>query len=287
MKLDGVTIPIEERDFGETSDLALRLYFTDLRHILAIVAFGAVPGLALAYLAPRYTPDGFLVTLAYLYLAMPIVGGVIVAGEGPRAFGESLSAGRAWRAFKPHFASVIARIYPVRLVILAVGAFLYASEPASLALVLIFVPFVSSSSTFVREAIVLEKLQGERLRRRIKDLRRSDVGGGAFGRYLQMLGLYAVTCGLLFLLVDLFCGYVLRYPIFLSRFTWENAFRSSVYLLRGDVRVVVVLQMIFWAVYPWARLTLFLSYLDQRIRRECWDLELDARIQAAKLEGLQ
>jgi len=48
--------------------------------------------------------------------------------------------------------------------------------------------------------------------------------------------------------------------------------------------VVVTLQIAMWLTYPIIRLAWFFCYLDQRIRNECWDLDLQCRVEAVRLE---
>ena len=54
--------------------------------------------------------------------------------------------------------------------------------------------------------------------------------------------------------------------------------------LFSDPFAGTVLQVCFWCVTPLARLTWFFMYLDSRIRRECWDLDVAFQIEARRLE---
>jgi hypothetical protein len=46
-----------------------------------------------------------------------------------------------------------------------------------------------------------------------------------------------------------------------------------------------VLVSVLWIVYPVIRLAWMFCYLDVRIRKEGWDLEIDFRVEARRLEG--
>jgi hypothetical protein len=48
--------------------------------------------------------------------------------------------------------------------------------------------------------------------------------------------------------------------------------------------VVSALSATAWLVYPLARLAWFFCYLDARIRKEGWDVELAFRIEAGRLQ---
>ena len=49
---------------------------------------------------------------------------------------------------------------------------------------------------------------------------------------------------------------------------------------------MTAIQFTIWLPYPVIRLAWFFCYLDQRIRNECWDLQLQFRAEAARLEEL-
>jgi hypothetical protein len=51
-----------------------------------------------------------------------------------------------------------------------------------------------------------------------------------------------------------------------------------------DPLVVSALSATAWLVYPLARLAWFFCYLDARIRKEGWDVELAFRIEAGRLQ---
>jgi hypothetical protein len=46
---------------------------------------------------------------------------------------------------------------------------------------------------------------------------------------------------------------------------------------------VVALASTWWLVYPLARLAWFFCYLDARIRREGWDVEIAFRVEARRI----
>ena len=57
-------------------------------------------------------------------------------------------------------------------------------------------------------------------------------------------------------------------------------------LILDDPAFLTALQLALWLPYPVVRLAWFFCYLDQRIRNECWDLQLQYRVEAARLEEL-
>ena len=53
-----------------------------------------------------------------------------------------------------------------------------------------------------------------------------------------------------------------------------------------DPLVTTVIHALLWAFYPLIRIAWFFCYLDVRIQKEGWDVELDFRIEAQRLEAL-
>ena len=54
-------------------------------------------------------------------------------------------------------------------------------------------------------------------------------------------------------------------------------------LLSYDPLLVVALASTWWLVYPLARLAWFFCYLDARIRKEGWDVEIAFRVEARRI----
>ncbi len=57
-------------------------------------------------------------------------------------------------------------------------------------------------------------------------------------------------------------------------------------MLFYDPLVVATLCGTLWLVYPIARLAWFFCYLDARIRKEGWDVELAFRIEGRRLQSI-
>jgi len=293
MKLDQVTIPIEPRFLGESIDLAAALYRKDFRQVLGLTMLFAGPALLLGWLLNFLAGMGLLTNLVIFYFLSPLLGAVLVAGEGPRVFGEQFTARGALSRFSSHATRLILYLWVSRTVLLGVGLLLYAIEPL---LLFVFCPaalFLSRDSTLIREVILLEQPKGTSLHRRINALRRGGppaVSGQMFETQL----FFSCVVVILFILIDLTLGFVLGMPVLLGRLPVEDITRLPVediglvlpYLLGSDPWVIFVLMATMWIVYPLARLTLFLCYIDIRIREECWDLELDFRVEARRLEGV-
>jgi hypothetical protein len=92
----------------------------------------------------------------------------------------------------------------------------------------------------------------------------------------------------LFLLIDLLSTLLLNRPIFFAIAFDESRDGRDVFmqLTHDDPAFLTTIQLALWLPYPVIRLAWFFCYLDQRIRNECWDLQLQYRAEAARLEEL-
>jgi hypothetical protein len=82
-------------------------------------------------------------------------------------------------------------------------------------------------------------------------------------------------------------GLVFSVPILFGRITGEFFVDDVGFLLMHDPLVVTTICATLWLAYPLARLAWFFCYLDTRIRKEAWDVELDFRIESQRLEATQ
>ena len=102
------------------------------------------------------------------------------------------------------------------------------------------------------------------------------------GRWMGAVLFYGVALVVVFTLVEAAAYALFGVEIFFARVLaagdWIPGFLN-------EPRAVIVTQALLWLGYPLARMALFFCYLDVRTRKECWDLELDFRIEARRLEG--
>jgi hypothetical protein len=285
MKLDQVTIPIEPRFLGESIDLAAALYRTDYRQVIGLTLLFGAPALLLGWLLNVFAGMGLWSHLVLFYFLSPLLGAVLVAGEGPRVFGEPFTVRAALSRFAAHLPRLLICLWTPRAVLCGIGFCLYAMEPRLLVVFLPAALFLSRHSTLTREVILLEQLQRGRLHRRVKDLNRGRPAV-VIGQVLGTQIFFGCVVVIVFILIDLTSNVVLGMPVLLGRLPFEDLGSALPHLLGSDPRVILILMATMWIFYPLARLTLFLCYIDIRIREECWDLELDFRVEAQRLEAL-
>ena len=116
------------------------------------------------------------------------------------------------------------------------------------------------------------------------------AGDAAFGACFTIGFFGAIAVLSLFVLADKGVEFFLGVPIFWGRVSSDVPaavlFQEALNLIRYDPLAITAFHATLWLVYPVARLAWFFCYLDVRIRKECWDVELDFRIEAQRLESL-
>jgi hypothetical protein len=158
---------------------------------------------------------------------------------------------------------------------------------------------------FVAESKMLasldEQLRGQGLRALVK-----KEGGDLFVRSWLILGFCSLLAIVVFFTIDRACQDILGYPILIGRIgqvvpleklnggprgadffaTLGALIASSARMLLQDSRCLTVFAAAVMLVYPIVRLAWFFCYIDLRVRRDCWDMELLFRQEARRLEGL-
>lgn len=267
MNLENVTIPIEPRTTGGCLDLAIGFQRMHARRIAQLTALLAVPALALTYYLATLTDYGLLWSLLLFYLLSPIVGAWLAVGAGYRVFGEAFTVRGALRAFAPQAARLVVLLWWYRL----------AAVLASVGIVTGFL--VAARGGNLPEAVLLERLEGQRLRRRLGELSR----GIQTSPVISLVNIWAYTLAAVistFLLLHFAADFLFDTPVW---FHSGEGITGALDRLTYHPVTVTALGACLWAFYPVARLAWFFCYVDQRIRNECWDVELDFRREARRM----
>ena len=124
MKLDGATIPIRARSLPLCLDLAVAFCQAHFGALLALVLRFAVPCVAVSCLLAWVTEIGFFLGLVLFFVVSPALGALLVAGVGPRVFGEPFTVNRALAFFRARSGRVLSALLWPRI-FLALGGLLY------------------------------------------------------------------------------------------------------------------------------------------------------------------
>ncbi|WP_417850597.1 hypothetical protein [Thalassoglobus sp.] len=274
MKLDGAIFAIEQRSVGGCIDLAIAFYREHFLSILQLLVWFAVPSIALTWWLVSSESATLTEALLLFFVESPFFGAALVAASGHRAFGEPFSPWVGIKALwrRLFFFGVLVVIVKF-LTFLGFFAFIF---PAYL---------ISTRYGFLSEILFLENCPARKYETRLSDLMNQNFKN-LVGRLVYILFFFSSVMTSLFLLVDLGASTLFGMPVLFRRVSSiEYMADELLTLLTVDPLVAVVLVSLCWLVYPVARLAWMFCYLDVRIRNEGWDLEIDFRVEAQRLEG--
>ena len=271
MKVEDCIVSVERRSIGGCIDLSFVFARQFILPLSALTLCFAVPSTLLAWLVGESIGRDILIpcTVVFAFFST-MLGGAMIAAVGPQVFGVPMSTMSALRGLG-------SRIVPYAL--LAILA-----RCTGLCLIVPIV-FAMAWCGHLPEVMFLERTPLSQIRERLSWLGR----GGGYSRNVSRLvtlscfwALFAVG---LFLMIDLLSGWVFNAPIFFGTIAPGPDMRQALLSrIIDDPLVVVTLHVAMWLTYPIIRLAWFFCYLDQRIRNECWDLDLQFRVEAVRLE---
>lgn len=304
MMSDPAGIGLEPRTVSNCLDLAVRYTGRRLRSLLGIWLLIAIPVCCTTYLLMDVLQLDLRVALALGYFGSVPLGGLIVQGAVPELAGERLTFRRTVGAANRQLGRTLL-VATVNRVIIASGpaVFLYRPSWSSFALGACLTLFpgwwLAVRSGFVFERGCLPRLDQRRHTRRMRDLITDSFRhllDAAFRVNLFSVLIWIVLITTLEFLLDL----LLR-----TSFLWSplkqlwtaGEFRMGT---RGDLLqfldyatdyvlhapgVATMLCALALLVYVIGRLAWFFCYLDARVRRDCWDLEMRFLQSVEQLRG--
>jgi hypothetical protein len=274
MQLDGALFAIERRSAGGCIDLAVAFFREHMLTLMQLTACFAVPCCAFVWWVTEQTDAGLFTSVVVFACVSPLLGGALAVGGGQRVFGAPLTVSgcltKLWkRVFTLMFVSLVVR--------LGCGLFVWVFIlPAVL---------LANRYGFMAELLYLEQVKWSKAEKRISVLTKgyfSDLTG----RLLIISFFYMITVISLFAIADTVGTLLLGSPILFSRLTFGPDWLPEMWdLLWTDSLITTVMHASLWLAYPICRLAWLFCYLDLRIRREGWDIDLDCRIEAKRLEA--
>ena len=274
MRLDGAIFAIEQRPIGGCIDLAIVFLREHIVSILQLLACFAVPSVVLTWWLIDHHEWSLQSCLLIFALECPLFGGALVAAAGHRVFGDRFSPLNGLRELSRRWLLYSALMLVVRLITLAGSCCGILPGYA-----------VAARYGFLAEVLLLEVCPARRFESRLSDLM-NQTFIGLVGRLITLTAFFSIAVVSVFVLVDVACGTLLGLPILIGRvsgdvFAYEDKMMT---LLTSDPRVAAVLIAVAWLIYPVTRLAWMFCYLDVRIRKEGWDVELAFRVEARRLE---
>jgi len=277
MKVEECIVSVERRSFGGCLDLAFVFGREFAGPLFRLWLICAVPSCAVVWLMVSGSTDMLIPSIMVFMFFSAIFNSLLVACMGPQVFGVPISVRAAVRAWRKRFWSWLLLTFVTRIFQFLSG------------FCLIFpCVFVTAFAGHVPEVLLLEQAKVNSVITRLNWL----SGGGAYsrniGRILALFAYWAIMSFGLFLLMDFISTSLFNRPIFFSILFEESSSGRDVFLqlTHDDPAFLTLIQLALWLPYPIIRLTWFFCYLDQRIRNECWDLQLQYRAEAVRLEEL-
>ncbi len=273
MRLDGAIIAIEQRSVGGCIDMAVVFLREHLMAVFRLVLCFALPSVLLTWWLIAEQEWTTWTCLFLFAIESPFCGAALVAAAGRRAFGERFSTRTGLRHVLQRILPLLILLPVVRL--LTIGALFVGLLPGYA---------IATRYGFLSEVLLLELCPLRNYETRLNDLLNATFWK-LLGQLVIVLIFFCATVVSLFVCVDLLADALFSWPILAGRLTgWAYFFSETETLLTVDPRVGTVFVAVLWLVYPVARLAWMFCYLDVRILKEGWDVELNFRVEARRLQ---
>lgn len=279
MRFDQVTVPLVPRTTSNCIDLAVCFLREHLGPISRLWATVALPACVLVYVLVDRFECRLPTALLVLFFATSPLGVLLMTGAAPCAFGEPFTWRRTWAHLGWRGAAALGWGLILRCLV-ALGLVLFIFPGCLLA---------------VRTGFFVEQAALSKLARHLHDRRTDELLKGELGDLFVRAAGIGMFCTLLWfvllLTMDFVSSNLLGLPILLGRMKLDIAYVSDFgdfldYLFRflwRDPIVVTSAIAVALLVYPLGRLAWFFCYLDVRVRRDCWDMELQILQEAERL----
>lgn len=277
MKVEDCIVSVERRTLGECLDLAIVFTREFAAPLFRIWLVCAVPACALVWLLTSSNTDMLIPSLLIFLAFSSLYSSLSVASVGPQVFGVPMSLKSGLRLWRRRFfswlvLSIVARFFQF------ISGFCF------------ILPSVITTAYVGHypEVLLLEDAPLSKISSRLQWL----SGGGGYGRsqarLFGLFGFWAIIKHGILLTLDLVAATLLNHTSFTSQLLSANAHfdENLAQLVFDDPMFLTALQLALWVPYPIIRITWFFCYLDQRIRNECWDLQVQLRAEASRLEQL-
>ena len=277
MKVEDCIVTVERRTTGGCLDLAFVFAREFCGPLFRLWLICAIPSCVLVWLLASVSAGMFLWSAVIFLFFSSVFSSLLVACMGPQVFGVPISVKASLKAWRSRFWAWLLLSFVMRFM-QSVTGFCFVVPSI----------FVTAYAGHIPEVLLLEQSPVNSVTKRLSWL----AGGGGYARNLgRLLGLmlfWAVLSFGLFLIIDFLATTLFNMPLFFKIAFDSSRSPGDVFsqLLYDDPKVLTAIQLTIWLPYPVIRLAWFFCYLDQRTRNECWDLQLQFRAEAARLEEL-
>jgi hypothetical protein len=280
MNFDRVSISLVPRTTADCLDLAVMFISRRLPVMMLLWCAVAVPSCFCVYLMCSLFEADALWAAAVVFFASSPLGVCLGLVAVPSAFGEPFSLQTLWRRLRRGSSMLLLKGIAWRFVIW-------------FGLLLCLIPgcWIAVRTGFFVEKACFSKRARKLHDRQTDDLLKEETGNLLY-RGLWILAYCLLLWGVLFVSLDVACSVLFAVPILFGRiFTADSVFRPDVMiellfdLMWYDPLVLTALTATALLVYPVGRLAWFFCYVDLRVRRDCWDMQLRFAEEAKRLEA--
>lgn len=271
MRVEDCIVSVERRTTGGCIDLAFVFARQFIVPLSILTLCFAVPSTLLVWLiGTSMRHDVFLPAMFVFAFFTMLMSGALVATVGPQVFGVPISTKAALKGLLSRFLAYV---------------FLGILARATGFCMVVPLLFVMAWCGHLPEVMFLERTPLNQVTQRLSWLSKGGGYSRNLGRIISIGCFWFLFSVGLFLVIDLLSGWVFNTPIFFGSIApGPDRTEAFLNLVVDDPLLVTFMQICFWLTYPIVRLAWFFCYLDQRIRNECWDLELQFRIESVRLQ---
>lgn len=289
MRFEHINIALVPRKATSCLDLAIRFYGRFLIPLLKLWAVIAIPACALVYFLSYYYLLDLKMALTVAFFASSPLGVLLTWNSALFTFGNTQGIGSLRRQFHFRLIPLMLRcLFDRALFFVGPALLLFSGNLLSLlGFVYIFFPglLILMRNGFRVEQAVLDYAGVASQEDASHDHRTNDLIGNNLGPLIgrgiaTFLFCYILTL-ILFVTFDYLCYTLLELPILFGQIPYlfeaksiEDSLINILLLMTSDPRVLTVLTGFILLVYPIGRLAWFFTYIDLRVRLDCWDMEL-------------
>ncbi|MDF1742076.1 MAG: hypothetical protein P1V19_00185 [Gimesia sp.] len=289
MRFDHVNIAFVPRNSANCLDLAIMFYGRFLVSVLKLWALFAIPACTLVYLLSYYFLVDLRVAITITYFTTSPLGVILTWNTALYTFGNSKGFPSLKRQLNTRLILLMIRCLFDRTVLFLGPALILFSGNVFIILGFIYLLFpgiwlalrngfrVEQSS--LRYAGIASP-QGTSHDHRTKDLISHDFGTLFSRGAITFFFCYLITF-VLFITFDYLSYTLLEYPILMGQIPYvfdsesiDQSLTNIILLMTSDPRVLTFLTGFILLVYPIGRIAWFFTYIDLRVRLDCWDMEL-------------
>ena len=276
MRIENATISLVPRTATSCLDLGVRYCGRYVREVGALWAIVALPSAAVVLALGYWREINVWLPVSLVFFATSPLGVLLGLGAVPSAFGEPFTFARVWHRLNRGGWRLLALGLAYRLGI-------------ALGLMLCVVPgvFLALRTGFFVELHTLQSMERRLHDRHTAELFKEEASELVF-RGMAIIAFCGLLWLLMFITADVALDLLFGFPILLGRLLDGGLMLSgdaAVALMFEDPWVLALITLTALAVYPVGRMAWFFCYVDTRVRRDCWDMELQFSREARRLEG--